>query len=527
MVKQNKKKDINSKDISPEVLKKMNKYNRGQSGEIRSISDKKVKGNMKKFERKNKEAAFKSVQSELLLTEEAGYLEAEGMEKTYKFTQEQIKENVDLSTQAKMFNLELDTLGPYTFDYTRNGRDMLIAGKKGHISTFNWKNGKLGCELFLNETVRDAKWLHNETMFAVAQKKYTYIYDSTGMELHCLRKHTEVNKLEFLPYHFLLVTIGNAGWLKYQDTSTGNRVAEFNTKLGRCDCMVQNPYNGIINLGHSNGTVTLWSPSMSSPLVKMLCHKAPIQSIAIDNGGYYMATAGLDSRVKIWDLRTYKELQNYLSPTPASSLSISQKGLLAVGFGPHVNIWKDAFKEKQKSPYMSHLQPSCSIKTVKFCPFEDILGLGHDKGFSSIVIPGSGEPNFDSLEANPYETVKQRREKEVHDLLEKLQPETIALNPNFIGSVDRASKEIIEEEKKLEWEAAHPNEKFQPRKRTRGKSSSLRRYLRKQTHVIDEKKEKLKKELQKLEDEKKRKALGITEDHKPSALDRFSKKPRI
>jgi len=51
-----------------------------------------------------------------------------------------------------------------------------------------------------------------------------------------------------------------------------------------------------------------------------------------------MATAGLDSRVKIWDLRTYKELQNYLSPTPAASLSISQKGLLAVGFGPHVNV---------------------------------------------------------------------------------------------------------------------------------------------------------------------------------------------
>jgi len=30
------------------------------------------------------------------------YLEAEGMEKTYKFTQDQIKENVDLSTQAKV-----------------------------------------------------------------------------------------------------------------------------------------------------------------------------------------------------------------------------------------------------------------------------------------------------------------------------------------------------------------------------------------------------------------------------------------
>jgi len=72
MVKKSKKEDINSKDISPEVLKKMNKYNRGQSAEIKSINDKKVKGNMKKFERKTKEAAFKSVQSELLLTEEAG-----------------------------------------------------------------------------------------------------------------------------------------------------------------------------------------------------------------------------------------------------------------------------------------------------------------------------------------------------------------------------------------------------------------------------------------------------------------------
>lgn len=33
------------------------------------------------------------------------YLEAEGMEKTYKFTQEQIRENVDLSTQAKVILL--------------------------------------------------------------------------------------------------------------------------------------------------------------------------------------------------------------------------------------------------------------------------------------------------------------------------------------------------------------------------------------------------------------------------------------
>jgi U3 small nucleolar RNA-associated protein 7 len=78
---------------------------------------------------------------------------------------------------------------------------------------------------------------------------------------------------------------GNAGFLKYQDVTTGKLVAELRTKLGRCDAMTQNPYNAVIHLGHSNGTVTLWSPAMSAPLVKMLCHKGPVQALAVDQSG--------------------------------------------------------------------------------------------------------------------------------------------------------------------------------------------------------------------------------------------------
>ena len=37
--------------------------------------------------------------------------------------------------------------------------------------------------------------------------------------------------------------------------------------------------------GHSNGTVTMWSPSMKEPLVKMLCHHGPVTALAIDNAG--------------------------------------------------------------------------------------------------------------------------------------------------------------------------------------------------------------------------------------------------
>lgn len=85
--------------------------------------------------------------------------------------------------------------------------------------------------------------------------------------------------------HRLIMPQGNAGYIKWQDTSTGQLVAQHRTKLGQCSVLAPNPYNAVSLLGHHNGTVTMWAPNMSTPLVKMLCHKGPVQAVACDHSG--------------------------------------------------------------------------------------------------------------------------------------------------------------------------------------------------------------------------------------------------
>jgi len=504
-------------------------YGRGKKIRVKSIKDRKLRGNLKALEAKYKVATLRAKDAEILLENTTGFLEPETeLERTYKTRQADIRNALPLETAKKGFELKLSELGPYTASYSRNGRDLLLAGRKGHVATMNWRDGKLGCEIQLGETIRAATWLHNNQSFAVAQKTHSYIYDAAGLELHKLDRHVEVTHMEFLPYHFLLVTIGSSGMLKYLDTSTGSIVAEYPSKLGGATSLTQNPHNAVIHAGHQNGTVTLWSPNSTTPLVKILAHHGPVRGMAIDREGTYMVSSGSDMKMAVWDIRMFKPVHRYFMRQPGASIAISDRNLTAVGWGTQVSIWRDLFtkskedQEKIQSPYMGWGGEGQRVESVRWCPFEDVLGIGHDKGFSSILVPGAGEANFDAMELNPYETTKQRQEAEVKMLLNKLQPGTISLDPNFVGNLDLASHETRMREKDLDRK---PEDKIdQVKDRGRGRNSALRRLQRKRTkNVIDEQRLRIE-ELRKKQSAKEQEKLKKQEAEYGPALARFARK---
>ncbi|XP_077610902.1 WD repeat-containing protein 46 isoform X2 [Crocuta crocuta] len=486
-------------------------------------SKSKTRSRLEVAEAEEQEASTKAARSELLLVEEPGFLEGEDGEDTAKIRQADIVEAVDIASAAKHFDLNLRQFGPYRLNYSRTGRHLAFGGRRGHVAALDWVTKRLMCEINVMEAVRDIRFLHSEALLAVAQSRWLHIYDNQGIELHCIRRCDRVMRLEFLPFHFLLATASEPGFLTYLDVSVGKIVAALNARAGRLDVMTKNPYNAVIHLGHSNGTVSLWSPAMKEPLAKILCHRGGVRAVAVDSTGTYMATSGLDHQLKIFDLRgTFQPLSARTLPQGAGHLAFSQRGLLAAGMGDVVNIWAGQGKASPPSleqPYLTH-RLSGHVHGLHFCPFEDVLGVGHTGGITSMLVPGAAEPNFDGLESNPYRSQKQRQEWEVKALLEKVPAELICLDPRALAEVDVIS---LEQEKKerierlgYDPEARAP---FQPKPKQKGRSSTASLVKRKRKVMDEEQRDKVRQSLEQQPQKQEKKAKPSRD--RPSALDRF------
>lgn len=84
----------------------------------------------------------------MLLPEDRGYLEAEGMEKTYKFTQEQLKQEIDITTAQKV-------VPPCFLRQTDDG----FVGQTAYGRDLSWISMTLGRMSSIIPEMDDIYWL--------------------------------------------------------------------------------------------------------------------------------------------------------------------------------------------------------------------------------------------------------------------------------------------------------------------------------------------------------------------------------
>lgn len=509
------------KTIDPDE-EQIKKYKRGDDKiQRQKIQTKFFKHKLVRQENNFNYAVKQSARAEILLNEEDGFIIPDEGEETIEYTQSDIKQNVDITSATKSFKLNLEEFGPYHINYTRNGRHLLLGGRKGHIAAFDWISKKLYCEFSVMEEIYDIQWLHLETMFAVAQKKWVHFYDNKGTEVHCVKKMHGVTQMEFLPYHFLLATGSNEGWLKWLDVSIGEMVAEYRSLDDKISIMKQNPSNAVICVGSAKGVVSMWSPSVNKPLARILCHSSPITAMAFNSSGSKIVTTGLDRKIKLWDSRNYSEpLSQYVTKLPVNHVALSQRNVMAISMGDVCEVFRNINLGNLSSinSYLRHID-AAPITAMEFVPYEDILGIGSQKGFSSILVPGAGEANFDSLEQNPFRTKKQRREHEVKALLEKVPADLITLDTSQIVGVD---VEHLQEKLEAKPETEIPMHKLNEKRME--KRSGIEKSKVKQSHQQQEKQHLLK--AVKIDELREKKALKkkSSNDDDQNVLDRFKKK---
>lgn len=364
----------------------------------------------------------------MLRTEKGRVDTSKANKPTTSIRQRDIAKAVDITNASKHFELKLDKLGPYKCNYYKNGRCLLLGGRKGHVAAFDWLTKDLMCEFNVRETVHDVQWLHIPNMFAVAQKDWVHIYDKDGVELNVIKTMYRSAHLDFLEHHFLLASVSDKGYVAWKDISIGEDIASFPTKQ-KVTSLTHNPHNGVLFCAHPNGTVTLWTPNHNRPAVSVLCHPASVRGVTVATDGHYFATTCIDKSVKVWDLRkNYDCIKHHKVNYVPDSAHFSQLGILAVAGGKMVNMYKNACKSgRELTPYLKHNVGSL-ISNLYFCNFEDVLGVGHHSGFTSLLVPGSGEPNFDSHEANPFMSKSQQQETEVKMLLDKVSYKSMSVS---------------------------------------------------------------------------------------------------
>ena len=192
--------------------------------------------------------------------------------------------------------------------FTRDGKQLLIGGGQhshsGCAVLVDIATGKritkVGDEL---DIVMAADITSDKKRIAIAgPQKIVRIFDSiSGQKVFELKKHTDwIFALRYSPDGVLLASGDRSNGLIVWEADTGNLYSQLNGHRGEIRSVDFRADSNVLASASLDGTVKLWDMFESKQIKSWNAHGGGTTAVCYTNNGM-LATAGKDTRVKLWD----------------------------------------------------------------------------------------------------------------------------------------------------------------------------------------------------------------------------------
>jgi WD40 repeat protein len=155
---------------------------------------------------------------------------------------------------------------------------------------------------------------------------------ATGMQLHCLRHNTRVERVEFLPAGGYLVSCGFDGLSRVWDTKTGKQVRTFEGHKGPVVAVSGSVDGRRVASGSDDKTIRVWEVETGKELRQFPWHTQVLEAAAISFGGGWsqgglgrqkdavaispdgrrlLSADGNGNLLRLWDVESRQELRRF------------------------------------------------------------------------------------------------------------------------------------------------------------------------------------------------------------------------
>ncbi len=271
----------------------------------------------------------------------------------------------------------------HSVQFSVNGRFLASAGNNQKVNLWNLAGRKL--QTFDHgEELRSIQFHPNGRAIASAGNdgKVRLWETATGKQLLAVDHIDFVHSLSFSPDGNKLASAGVAGRVKLWDISDTNGQHIQTLNHGDFVHGVRFSHDGDRLFSAGGGTIKVWTPSQ--PEQTIFQHhdsKLRLTSLTFSANGQWLAAAGINGTVKLWNLIN-NQTQSFTHENPVTSISLSAEGhlLAAADEMGQIKLW-DLIHAKEKAILVGQQN---ALTSVQFSPNNRHLATADRSGLVTL-----------------------------------------------------------------------------------------------------------------------------------------------